>query len=168
MRQSAPGRYEAELDAKIQGEYEMVITQSPPDGKETHLTRGLSVGYPDELRLRPPDEAALREIAEATGGRYDPDPAAVFEPAARPVSRDTPLWSYLVAAAAFLFVADVALRRLDLTAFAAAFRATARAEPSRRWPSWITRPVPSSDPVTEAYQGAGSPRGVGGRGGNDA
>jgi uncharacterized membrane protein/uncharacterized protein YegL len=166
MRQSAPGRYEAEFDAKIQGQYDLVITQSPPDGKETHLNRGLSVGYPDELRLRPPDEAALRELAEATGGRYNPDADAVFEPATSPVNRDTPLWPYLVAAAAFLFVADVAVRRLDVTGFAGNRHATPRAELSARGPSSINRTIPSSDSVTEAYQGAGSSRGF--EGGNHA
>ena len=33
----------------------------------------------------------------------------------RSVPRASPLWPYLVAAAALLFVLDVALRRLDLT-----------------------------------------------------
>jgi hypothetical protein len=78
-------------------------------------SRGLAVGYPDELRLRPTNRELLGSIAGATGGRFDPEPAAAFAPTMRSVPRATPLWPYLVAAAALLFVLDVALRRIDLT-----------------------------------------------------
>jgi hypothetical protein len=70
------------------------------------------VDYPDELELRPANEALLRSVAAVTGGVYEPEPAAVFAPDGRTVPRLTLLWTQFVLAALLLFVADVALRRL--------------------------------------------------------
>jgi hypothetical protein len=78
-------------------------------------TRGLAVGYPDELRLRPTNTELLRSIAGTTGGKFDPKPESVFDVPERTAPRAEPLWPYLASAAAFLFVLDVALRRIDLT-----------------------------------------------------
>jgi uncharacterized membrane protein len=75
--------------------------------------RGLAVGYADELRLRPTSTELLRSIAEATGGQYAPEPAAVFAPAESTVPRTTLFWPYLLTAAILVFLADVALRRLS-------------------------------------------------------
>jgi Mg-chelatase subunit ChlD len=115
MEQSAPGRYQAEFDATQSGSYQLMFTQTRDGTLLGQQSRGLAVGYPDELRLRPTNTALLRSIADATGGRSEPAPEAVFAPSARTVARATPLWPYLVAAAAVLFVLDVTLRRIDLT-----------------------------------------------------
>jgi hypothetical protein len=73
------------------------------------------IGYPDELRLRPSNESSLRQIADVSGGTYDPTPQAVFDSHGRTALRAEALWPYLVMAAAGLFVVDVALRRIDLS-----------------------------------------------------
>jgi hypothetical protein len=78
-------------------------------------TRGLAVGYPDELRLRPANAELLKSIAGASGGRFDAKPESVFDVPDRSAPRAVPLWPYLATAAALLFVLDVALRRVDLT-----------------------------------------------------
>ncbi len=78
-------------------------------------TRGLAVGYPDELRLRPTNTDLLKAIAATTGGRYEAPPESAFAAPERTAPRAVPLWPYLATAAAFLFVLDVALRRVDLT-----------------------------------------------------
>ncbi len=87
--------------------------------KDTQLvgrqTRGLAVGYPDELRLRPTNTDLLKTIAGTTGGRFDAPPELAFAAPERTAPRAVPLWPYLATAAAFLFVLDVALRRVDLT-----------------------------------------------------
>jgi Mg-chelatase subunit ChlD len=116
MPQTAPGRYASAFDAPARGDYWMVVTQQADDQTVTRRTRGLTVGYPEELRLRPTDEAALRTLAEATGGQFRPDPARIFEPDDRAVSRPLPLWPYLVGLAVFLLVIDVALRRVEFPA----------------------------------------------------
>lgn len=132
MKQTAPGRYVAEFDTNASGAYHMNLSQKTAGGTLLHQqTRGLIVGYPDELRLRPTNEELLKSLAAATGGRFDPRPEDLFaEPALptgspglgttsantqRTVPRSTPLWPYLVSVAILLFVLDVALRRIDFS-----------------------------------------------------
>jgi hypothetical protein len=57
----------------------------------------------------------LQTLARATGGVYDPPPDAVFRNDDEQAERATPLWPYLLMAAAALFLADVALRRIDFS-----------------------------------------------------
>ena len=78
-------------------------------------TRGIVVGYPDELRLGPPDEPLMRRIAAVSGGRYAPAANEIFDPADRTASQLLQLWPWLLAAALIVFLFDVALRRIDFS-----------------------------------------------------
>jgi Mg-chelatase subunit ChlD len=115
MPQVAPGRYQTEVDTSRQGTYQLMFSQTKDSQFVGRQTRGLAVGYPDELRLRPTNTELLRSIAGTTGGRFDAAPELAFAPPERSAPRAVPLWPYLSTAAAFLFVLDVALRRVDLT-----------------------------------------------------
>ncbi|MBC8115330.1 MAG: VWA domain-containing protein, partial [Candidatus Saccharimonas sp.] len=88
MKQTAPGRYVAEFDTPASGAYHMNLSQKTAGGTLLHQqTRGLIVGYPDELRLRPTNEELLKSLAAATGGRFDPRPEDLFaEPTSAPGS----------------------------------------------------------------------------------
>ncbi len=120
MIQTAPGRYVTEFDTPHPGAYHMNLSQRAPNGGAVlhQQSRGLTVGYSDELRLRPTNTELLRQIATATGGRFSPQPDDAFtdadETARRTVQQTRPLWPELVIAALLLFVLDVALRRIDL------------------------------------------------------
>ena len=113
MAQTAPGRYEAIFETPVEGEYWMSVVQNAPGKPAMQLTHGLAVDYPDELRLRPVDRTTLEALASATGGRFNPRPDLVLEPSERTVPRDRALWPEVLVAAAILFVADVALRRIS-------------------------------------------------------
>jgi Ca-activated chloride channel family protein len=113
MSQTAPGRYVAAFDTPQSGAYHLEMSQKQQGQTLSQQTRGLVVGYDDEFRLRPTNEELLQAIARVSGGTYNPEPEAVFTDLGRTASRATPLWPYLVAAAALLFLADVALRRID-------------------------------------------------------
>lgn len=113
MTQTAPGRYVGEFPTDRQGTYHVSMTQQAKGQQPTQQTRGLVVNYDDELRIRPTDEALLEAVAKASGGRFKPEPEAVFDADERTASRPVPLWPYLVVAAALIFLADVALRRID-------------------------------------------------------
>lgn len=132
LKQTAPGRYVAEFETPMSGAYHLNLNQKTAGGTLLHQqTRGLIVGYPDELRLYPTNNDLLKSLAESTGGRFDPKPEELFEVAsplqsnnstpgsasAAPtiVQRTTPLWPYLVSVALLLFVIDVALRRIDFS-----------------------------------------------------
>jgi hypothetical protein len=78
-------------------------------------TRGVVVGYPDELRLGPPDDSLMKRLAAASGGKFNPTAAEVFNAGTRVAQRATPLWPYLLMAALMAFLVDVALRRIDFS-----------------------------------------------------
>jgi hypothetical protein len=113
MAQTAPGRYVAEFDTPNAGAYHLEMSQKQQGRSLSQQSRGLVVGYDDEFRLRPTNTELLEAIARVSGGVYDPAPEAVFADLGRTAPRATPLWPYLVMAAALIFLADVALRRID-------------------------------------------------------
>jgi hypothetical protein len=82
-----------------------------------HQSRGIVVGYPDELRLQPPDEDKLQRIAELSGGRFNPEPEEIFNVTDEPTYKAEPLWPYLLMGALVIFLLDVALRRVDFSLF---------------------------------------------------
>ncbi len=113
MVQTAPGRYLAEFETLHAGAYHLEMTQKQQGQTLSQQSRGLVVGYPDEFRLQPTNEALLESIARVSGGTYRPEPEAIFANQDRTAQRATPLWPSLVLAAALLFLIDVALRRID-------------------------------------------------------
>jgi Mg-chelatase subunit ChlD len=113
MTQTAPGRYVGEFDTPHAGAYHLEMSQKQQGQTLSQQSRGLVVGYEDEYRLQPTNEDLLRSIARVSGGTYRPEPEAVFADLGRTAARATPLWPYLVMAAALIFLADVALRRID-------------------------------------------------------
>lgn len=115
MTQIAPGRYRSQFTTADSGTYHLELSQQSSSGTAFRQTRGLTMGYPDELRLRPTNESLLRQLSSTSAGRYDPPPATIFDPGARTVPRAEPLWPYLLAAAVLLFVLDVSLRRIDFS-----------------------------------------------------
>ncbi len=64
-----------------------------------------------ELREYGSDEGLLRQLAEFTGGRIQPAPAAVFETGGRAVPSTMRLWPGLLALATLLNVAELFLRK---------------------------------------------------------
>ncbi len=115
MDQAAPGRYAAQVQTPTSGAYHLEVTLKQNDQVVYRQSRGLMVGYSDELRIRPTNEALLRAVAEGSGGTFDPQPEAVFERPGKTARRPTPLWPYLLTVALILLVFDVALRRIDFS-----------------------------------------------------
>lgn len=115
LTQIAPGRYKAEFDVEDAGAYHLELAQTYQGETLYRQSRGLVVGYPDELRLRPSNESLLRSIAETSGGRFDVQPDQVFAPPDGMAFRVLPLWPYLLMAVLILWVVDVALRRIDVS-----------------------------------------------------
>jgi len=115
MTQTAPGRYEADVNVPDAGAYHLQMTQKHQSQLLYQQTRGLIVGYPDELRLRPPNEELLKAISTSSGGTVELKPEDVFKNESDKAMRATPLWPWLVIAAAILFMLDVALRRIDFS-----------------------------------------------------
>jgi hypothetical protein len=115
LSQTAPGRYVAEFETPLSGPYHLELTQKVGGQVLYQQSRGISVGYSDELRLKPTNETLLKSIAASSGGKYEIAAADVFGPTGRTARRPTPLWPWLITVAALLLVLDVALRRIDLS-----------------------------------------------------
>jgi Mg-chelatase subunit ChlD len=143
LTQTAPGRYKAELDTPLSGSYHLEISQTDGNRVLFRQSRGLAVGYPDELRLKPANTDLLRELARVSGGRYDPTPEEVFEPLGRTARRSTPLWPALTVAALVLLLFDVALRRLDLSLLFGRTRAAPAAARDTMKKNRVSTPLPA-------------------------
>ena len=115
MTQTAPGRYVGRIPVDERGAYHLELEQRVAGKEPFRQTRGLVVGYPDELRMRPANVERLRMIATRSGGRFSPAIDDVFAAPAHSATKVTPLRPWLLGAALLLFVLDVALRRLDLS-----------------------------------------------------
>lgn len=140
LDQVAPGRYQARFETPLQGAYHVELSGTANGRSVFHQSRGLMVGYPDELRLRPTNHALLDSIARASGGLADAPAASAFAATDRTARRAIPLWPYLLALAALLLILDVALRRIDFSLIFA-----------RR-----PRPAPSPNRTSRAAAGAGA------------
>jgi uncharacterized membrane protein len=127
--QTAPGRYEATIDdVEARGNYFVSLAYSGPDGSKGVISSGLSVPYSEEYKeLRSnPDE--LESLARITNGEVYSwktkgdviDLNATVAAAnsfrrddmTKPASGYSDLWPSLLAAAAFVFLTDVGVRRL--------------------------------------------------------
>jgi Ca-activated chloride channel homolog len=128
LPQIAPGRYVAEFETPQAGAYHLHVSQkSAHDGPLLHQqSRGLSVRCSDELRLRPTNVELLKQVADATGGRFSPSASELFQRdivgnahlagMRHDVQQTQPLGQKVLMLALVLFVADVALRRIDFQA----------------------------------------------------
>ncbi|QDT02598.1 von Willebrand factor type A domain protein [Rubripirellula lacrimiformis] len=114
MQQTAPGRFEAAVETPRRGAYHFDIAQNRSDGTTQRSSRGVTIGYPDELRLLPLGEPALRQIAAVSGGYYDRPASAVTEDDERTARDPVPMWPWLLMAGLAIFVADVAFRRIEI------------------------------------------------------
>jgi len=114
LEQRAPGQYSHAIPTADSGAYHLEITVKDKGQPLYRQSRGLTVGYSDELRIKPTNESLLKEIAESTGGKYSPAAADLFL-TDRTASRPTPLWPFLLTVAVILWVFDVALRRIDFS-----------------------------------------------------
>lgn len=116
LRQTAPGRYAGEIEMADAGAWNLQVTQTV-EGEIIHQqSRGMVVGYADELRIKSTNVELLTSIAELSGGEFEPSPDAVFRPVPkRHAVSAGPMWPWLLSLALLLFVLDVALRRLELS-----------------------------------------------------
>lgn len=138
LRQTAPGRYEGDVDSSRPGAYVLSLRYAGPgvtgaDGTPGELREGIVQAaftrpFADEFRSLSDNSPLLRQIASVTGGRVLPDFGAEAGLWARegldmPVA-STPVWLTVTMIAIGLFLADVGVRRvrLDPRAMAAAVR----------------------------------------------
>jgi len=117
LYQTAPGRYEAEIPLAETGQsvYHLQTELRLGDRVLENQSRSIMTRYSDELRIRPTNEALLRQLAELTGGSYDIAAEEIAHwQSGRSARQALPLWTWLLSIAAGLFVLDVLLRRVEI------------------------------------------------------
>lgn len=122
FKQIAPGRYEASFSASRRGVYLMTISEEGKEGEiaSTVTTVPFVAPYPGEYRELKLNTGLLSRLAEETGGELlDPDRMEeglkrLFTPDPDKGQSARETWWSFSALGLFLFLADLALRRLPL------------------------------------------------------
>jgi uncharacterized protein YegL len=123
MRQTAPGRYEADFPLDRYGSFLLhaSLERQVDDGKGG--TRSAAVAesfghvtnpYPREYLALAPDLVTLSRAAQVTGGRVDPEAKDVFDPAGERVAYHEDLWPRFIGAAIIVFLLDLVVRRVRM------------------------------------------------------
>lgn len=135
LRQVGPGRYETRMPVDQDGSWLAGVQLTKGDTLVGQALGEAVQPYSPEFRRSGRGPAVLQELSSLSGRGLVTDPATVF---ARPEVRRTvpqPLWPWLVGLAGFLWLLDVAVRRLQLgRAVAPAVVANVTAA-LPRWPS---------------------------------
>ena len=114
----APRVYEATLPLKRQGSFPVTMIKRKDGKMVNQKTEMVMVSQApgeslEEYRQQPANRDLLRELAEGTGGRIDPDPSELVSQ-----KREGhkilihPLDNYLIAVGLFLLLGDIAIRVL--------------------------------------------------------
>lgn len=120
FRQIAPGRYETSFDAAERGVYLLTIQEEEQTGGNAAAiaTVPFIAPYPREYRELKPNTALLSRLTEETGGQVlEPEKLEeglkrFFTPDPGKATRSQETWWPLSGIGLFLFLADLALRRL--------------------------------------------------------
>jgi uncharacterized membrane protein len=136
LTQTGPGTYEANFDTPLPGNYVVSLRYASPQqtgdqpAASGFLVTGASLNGTPELRDLKSNEAAIRRVAEITGGRvltpFDVAAANLFDRTGlKPSASPLPIYDYLLMLLMALLLADVFVRRVavDRAMFAAAFQA---------------------------------------------
>ncbi|MBI5609076.1 MAG: VWA domain-containing protein [Deltaproteobacteria bacterium] len=116
LSEVATGRYEAVVPLTSVGAYDAEARLRPPGQQRVLASGRASVvhPYPDELRISTGEVGVGPELAKATGGKPNSQPADWLDTRGLTHQARTPLWPELVSLAALLLLLDVLLRRIRL------------------------------------------------------
>jgi Ca-activated chloride channel family protein len=119
MRQTAPGRYEAEFQLVDYGSFVLKaehrkVTESG-DTKPVGVSYGhISNPYPREYASFEADLDRLKRVALAGDGTVDPEPKALFDPGDEKIIYHEQLWNRFIYLAIILFLLDLLVRRVRI------------------------------------------------------
>ncbi|MDR2644115.1 MAG: VWA domain-containing protein [Planctomycetaceae bacterium] len=112
FEQIASGRYKAIFRTKFRGNYQLQIRlQSKEQQTLLQHSCGIVIDYADELRNNKVNSELLRNIAELTGGNFNPDPADIFLKKNKSAFKIVSLRPYLFVTIILLFLLDLFWRR---------------------------------------------------------
>ncbi len=116
IRQTGPGHYEAWFDAPQIGTYLVNVLQAGADPKSPQKSTvvGMSTPYSPEYRETASNHYLMSQLAQAGGGRVDPQPSAVFGGDRPDVFSAKDLTHRLLMFSMLLLPFDIAVRRIAL------------------------------------------------------
>lgn len=114
FRQTGPGRYEADFEASEVGIYGVNATFTDDKDNKGYLSTGAAVPYVAEYRDLKTNLPLLERIADLTGGKLVGWDENVFTPMEAKVGSPMALWPWLLGPLLFLFVLDIAVRRVAI------------------------------------------------------
>jgi Ca-activated chloride channel family protein len=119
MRQTAPGRYQADFELDGYGSFLLRAEHFKTNPEGRRVSVGVSFGqvsqpYPGEYARLEPDRELLERAAVAAGGAFKPSLATLYDPAGEVVTFEQPLWQRFILAAMVLFLLDLLMRRVRL------------------------------------------------------
>lgn len=117
LRQGAPGRYEASIDATLAGNYIVALNPRQGNRQLAPAIGGANRSTSPEFRRYTSNLGLLDEIVEATNGRRldisDPTKASLFDRTGMPPSVSSlPAWHTILLWSLALLLLDVACRRI--------------------------------------------------------
>ena len=116
VSQTGPGRYEARFKVDQMGTYLATILSADAKAeKPVQIRTGLTLAYSPEFKDLTTNEALLDQAADETQGRVlslKSEANTVFAHTLPPVISRSPIWDRLLQIAVFLFLVDVAVRRI--------------------------------------------------------
>lgn len=144
----SPGEFEARFDASDPGTYIVRATQKQPGMPDVTAETGVSSGWSREYDLRQDDpKPKLEEAAKLTGGKLVSSASELFAQNMQQKKGRADLTGVLLLAALFLFVLDVAMRRMRWDARLLAWFA------SRRLKTKIKQAIPAASSAPAARVG---------------
>ena len=114
VAQTAPGRYELNFPTNDVGPYFVNIMQKRSGEVVNTQVTGTVVSYPEEYLVHNANEAGLKRLAAASGGKFNIPSEDTFRSPEQPVVLRIHLWRPFLIIALLLLLADIALRRIDL------------------------------------------------------
>lgn len=113
LRQIAPGRYRARLDASQEGSYLLAVTQKRGDEELARALHEVHRPWSPEFAPAGSGQPLLQALSSQTGGRLNPTPTQVWQRPQAPITAPHSLVPWLVAALVLLWLLDIAWRRFE-------------------------------------------------------
>ena len=114
MKQTAPGRYEADFGVDRYGSYLLKAVHRRDGEKVAESTGGVALPYPEEYLHTQPNPAPMRQAAEVTGGLHEPAPSQALAPSGDEIETIRDLWPFVLLFVACGLIFDLYLKRVRL------------------------------------------------------
>lgn len=115
MHVTEPGKYKGSFDVSNPGVYLVRVEQRKDGELVNSLDTGLAVTYSPEYDIRQTGaRESLERIVKQAGGEILDSPEQIFKGDLEPVWTQTEIWPGLLILALIIFVADIAIRRLNV------------------------------------------------------